>query len=417
MRSLDVKKRSVISKIAPKLSKRVLSETKHPRVGRAVLGGFGILLLVGTFLAVWVLPEAKLTLSVRSEPVTRDLEIKVDANRAEASSEELVVSGKFVDREIVGSKAGAATGSKNVGKTASGFVSIYNFSKTTLVLKAATTVLTINGKKYFFTQDVGGIRPTAKIGLEDQEVDQTSLIPPVPLVAAGPGEEYNLPKGARLEIENEVFGKQPKALYAIAADGITGGSTREIKVVTQNDIDNAFTALSQILIGKARIELMEKNPKIKLQDNSVNTEVLEKQTAAVPGNEQAEFDVHMKVKIRALVYDESEVQKIISERISRLLPEGRALKPDAQRLTSHFSSVDLPHGQGVLSNHFEGDIIYHVDKNELVEKIRGKTVEEIRDILLSRPEIDQVEISLTPFWVKKVPSLRSRIDITLHNAS
>ena len=137
--------------------------------------------------ALFYLPSAAITVKARSEPVARDFEIRVDPSAAAASSIELAIPAKTIDREVEGSKTAQATGQRNIGKTASGFVSIYNFSKTTLILKAATTELTANGRKYYFTQDVGGIRPTARIGLEDQEIDETSLIPPVPIVAAGAG--------------------------------------------------------------------------------------------------------------------------------------------------------------------------------------------------------------------------------------
>ena len=352
------------------------------------------------------LPQAAITVKARSEPVTRDFEIRVDQNLQSASSADLAIPGKIIEREVSGQKKFTATGTKNVGKTASGFVTIYNFSNTTLILKKDTTELTINGRKFFFTQDASGIRPTARIGLEDEEIDETSLVPPAPLVASAPGEEFNLPVGARLEINNFAFGAQPKILYAVATAGISGGSTKLAKFVTQGDIDSAYLALSRELLDESRGEILE---------NAFTSQVVEQQSESPAGTETAEFRVNMKMKIRALTYDEAQLKNIIYERIKRLLPKEKILSEDSARIDVKFASLDLSQGQGILQAHFEGAIVYLLDQTELLEKIRGKSADEIREIFLSKPEIDSLEVRFSPFWVKSAPKLRGKIQIQIQD--
>lgn len=377
---------------------------------KAIAGSGGVALLLLLLFSFLILPEARVTVTVRSEPVTKDFDIRVDKNLDKPDATELSVPGKVVEQEISGNKTFSATGSRNVGRAASGFVNIYNFSKTTLILKAQTTTLTANGRKYRFTQDVGNIRPTALLGLENQEVDPSSLIAPVPIAAVGPGEEYNLSKDTRMEIENEAFGKQPKILYAMASENIAGGTTQSIKVVTAADIASAYTGLAQELVNGARQALVSQNPTVKLLDNAVTSETLEQKSAQNPGAEVPDFEVSMKIKLNALTYDENNVRTVIVERIKRLLPANKKLVADVgTRLQASFLHLNIPDGQGVLSAHFEGQIVYQVDQQELQEKIRGKTMEEIREILLSRPEIEKVDIKFYPFWVKKAPNFGKKV--------
>ncbi|OGE79416.1 MAG: hypothetical protein A2751_05270 [Candidatus Doudnabacteria bacterium RIFCSPHIGHO2_01_FULL_46_14] len=417
MKNLDIVRKDSLGpvKTAPKIftpSPEVPArQVLRPRYKlRALVAAVFLIALVVGGLYIF-LPQATITVKARTEPVARDFEIRVDQNTITASSADMTVPGKIIEREVSGQKQYASTGTRNIGKTASGFVSIYNFSKSTLILKAQTTVLTANGRKYFFTQDATGIRPTARIGLEDEEIDETSLAAPVPLVAAAAGEEYNLPAGTRLEIQNEAFGAQPQKLYAVAGEGISGGTTRIAKLVTQNDLDTAYQALASELLDQTRAELTKDDPGARVLDNAFTSQILEQQSQTAVGTETASFEVSGRVKIRALAYDEKDVRKIIFEMIKRLLPEQKILLENSATVDASFLSLSLDQAAGTLSAHFQGTIVYRLDREELREKVRGKTTEEIREIMLSKPEIDSLEVQFSPFWVKSAPKLRPKIKI------
>lgn len=382
--------------------KSIARKTKTVTASASVLA---VLLLLLVF---FILPEASIKVTARTEAVTRDFEIRVDKNASEADFAALTVPGKQIEQEVEEEKAYPSTGVKNIGRKASGFVYLYNFSKTTLILKAQSTVLTVGDRKYYFTQDVGGIRPTALIGLEEQEVDPTSLIAAVPVAAAEPGEKYNLAKGARLEVENQVFGKQPKSLYAIVAEDVSGGSTKELKYAQSADIENAYTALAA--------ELVEKEIANFGTSASVSSAVLEKSSQTQTGAEVPEFKVKVKVKLTGLSFDNDDIQKIITKRIERLLPENKSLRAgDGTRTTSRFISIDAAAGTAVVASHFESEIVYKIDTEELAERARGKTADEIKEIFLSRPGIASVEVKLYPGWAKRTPRLASKIYLKVQN--
>lgn len=420
MRSLDIKPITIKNKKGVGL-KAVQRTAVTPQKTWPKVVGFLVVLLIlfAVLFALYVLPEARIQITPGTEPITRDFEVRVDKNQETPNPSELAIRGKLFEEEISGSKTYSSTGSKNIGHTASGFVHIYNFSKTTLILRKDTTVLTAGNKKYFFTQDVGNIRPTALIGLEEQEVDPSSLIPPVPVVAAGSGEQYNLPVGVRLEIENEVLGKQPKVLYAVVAENISGGTTKEVRVVTEADLNSAYSALAKELVSNSRSKLVAQDPESRLLDSGLVTAILEQKSSVAADTESAEFEAYVKIKLRALFYNEKDLRSVITQRIKRLLPENKVLKEDKgfSRLQSNFLNINYDQGLGILSNHYEGTIVYQVDTAELLEKVKNKTPEEIREILLSRPEIAAVKIKFYPFWVKKAPKFTKKIYLEIMETS
>lgn len=393
----------------------VLEKPRKPKRAflKYVAGILILLILAVYFLGFYILPEARIEVIARTEPVARDFEVRVDKGLQEPNFAELAVPGKILEEELTDAKTYPSTGTRNIGQKASGFVSIYNFSKTTLILRAGTTVLLSGGREYFFTQDVSGIRPTALIGLEDQEVDPSSLVSPVPVAAEAAGPEYNLPKNARLEISNEAFGQNSKTLYAMVAEDISGGTTKEIKIVTESDISSAYQSLSNELIARAKQELFAKYGVTAL-DNAMTADVLEPRASVAPGTETSEFQVSVKVRVRAFVFSEQEVKSIAVERIKRLLPENKVLEEGGgSRFSAQFASVSIQEGLGILVAHFEGRIIYQIDKGGLIDKIKGKNVEEIKEILLSRPEVESAKIKFYPFWVKRAPKLARKIRLEL----
>ena len=137
-RIFDIKPRRALKPVVQPKPKPALTETlKAPVLTRSKrafpksVSGILILVAVATYVLVaYVLPEARIEIQARAEPVARDFEIRVDSRLAEPDFAGAAVPGKILEEELVGSKSHASTGVRNIGRKASGFVYIYNFSKT-----------------------------------------------------------------------------------------------------------------------------------------------------------------------------------------------------------------------------------------------------------------------------------------------
>ncbi len=373
-----------------------------------------VALVVIVFALVVLLPQAEIIVYARSEPITRDLEIAVDRTAKSVDSGKLVIPGEIITKELSDTKTFQTSGVKQIGDKAAGTVRIYNFTKNTLTLKASTTTLLINGKKYYFTKDATGIRPTATIGQgEEQEVDQSSLTAAIPIVAEVAGEPYNLSANQKFEIVNAALGISQN-VYAINEVPLTGGTTKTINILSQADVDRAVTEMTDHLATLAEEELAQDPSSAgkKVLPTGSNKEILAKTANKNVGDEAKEFDMTIIGRLTGLAYNEDSVESVMLDRINAVLSEDRYLLENGKRdITARFKTIDLPKGVGVLSVHFETVVAYRVITGDLSNALEGKTASEIKEILLTKPEIDRVDVNFSPFFVNKAPRFNGKIYI------
>ncbi len=373
-----------------------------------------LVLAIAVFALAVLLPQAQITVYARSEPITRDMEITVDKNAKTIDSGKQIIPGEMVVKELSDTKTFQTTGTKQIGDKAAGSVVIYNFTKNTLTLKAATTVLTIGGKKYYFTKDAVGIRPTAKIGEgEDQEIDRSSLTAPIPVVAETPGEAFNLSANQQFQIVNSALG-QNQNVYAINEVPISGGTTKTISILSQADLDRAVVQMTDELSTLAEAELTQDSntADLKILPTGSTKEILAKTANKNVGDEAKEFDMTIIGRLSGLAYKEESIKSLMIDKISTVLSEDKYLLENGKKdVTARFKSLDLVAGRGILSVHFETVAAYRVSSGDLSKSLAGKTAPEIKEILLTKPEIDRVDVEFSPFFVHKAPKFNGKIYI------
>ncbi len=370
-------------------------------------------LVLAVFGLAVLLPQARITVYARSEPVTRDIEVSIDKNIRTINSTNLTIPAEPISKEISHTKNFPATGVKLDGTKATGNIQLYNFTKNTLTLRAATTTLIVDGKRYSFARDVTGLRPTARIGVgSEQEIDESSLIAPVPIVAQDIGANFNIGTNVRLEVQNAALGQAD--VYAVTQGPISGGTSTETKILSQQDIDNATTAMQAELAGLVEAELKGSvsGNDLKIMPNAVTSEILAKTANKEVGVATENFDMTIIARVTGLGFKEQDVKTLVLEKINSVLSEDKYLPEDGkQELTVNLKSVDLNGGSGVLAVHFETVAAYRVENTNLSKILAGKSALEIKEILLTKPEIDRVDVRFSPFFVNKAPRFNGKIYI------
>ncbi len=370
-----------------------------------------VLVMVVFGLAV-LLPQATITVYARSEPISRDTEISIDKSATAVDSSKLLIPAVPVSQEVTQTKNFPTTGTKQIGTNATGSVTIYNFTKNTLTLKAATTTLVANGKKFVFVKDATNIRPTARIGTgTDEAIDPTSLTPPVPVTAVDIGADSNLPAGTKFAIQNAALGNTQNV---IAANDLafTGGTSHSVQVMSQQDMDKAIASLTNSISVQAQSDLNSQNSSgdLQLLPQAVTQQVLAKTANKNVGDQTDNFDMTMIAKVSGLAFHQSDAKNLILQQIQSVLSSDKYLLPDAaQKLNATFKSIDLTKGVGVLSVHFETTAAYKVSENDMTKQLAGKTATQIKEILLAKPEIDRVDVEFSPFFVNKAPKFNGKI--------
>ncbi len=395
---------------APRLTEAKKSVASIPsRFGRKYFWGLAGLVLVFFTLAV-LLPQATVTVLARSEPVSRDLEIIVDKNAKEVNSSTLVIPGIPVTKEVSLTKNFQTSGTSATGAKASGSVFLYNFTPFTLTLRASTTTLISNNKKYFFTKDVTGIRATSRSGTV---VNESTTTGPVAIIAELPGDSYNLGPNTKFTIQNAALGNQE--VYAINKTALTGGGTTDgKKTLSEQDLVSARTALTDEILKEAETDLSEEaGQPVRVLNTGVQKTVLADTANKEVGSEADNFDMTLIAKVIGLGFYENDVTDLVATKINEVLSSDKYLVDDADsEYNASFKNLDLAIGRGTLSVHFETVAAYKVDSGGLKKILAGKTGAEIREIMLSKPEVDSVKVDFWPSWmVHKAPRFNGRIEI------
>jgi len=397
--------------------KRVESKKPRLRYHKLATGLVVISLLLILSVMFIILPKATVVVYPRTEPITRDIELSMGTNIAEADPIKLIMPAQKVERTLDVSNKFQSQGKKEVGNKASGTIQIYNFTRSPLNLKAGTTILSVGGKNYVLVSDISQLPPTAYKNAATKEVDERTLAAPVEIRASEGGDSYNLPAGTRMEITNQVFGNKPQYLYAVSATPMTGGTSRFLSVVTEQDINDGKSALEAQALSQLREDLAKDGAV--LADKSYIMEDLQYNTDKAAGIESPNFNASLQVKITGIAFKESTLYKLIYDRIGQTLPDDKYLDTGTQPISYKIKNVDLNNGTAAISAHFEGRAVYKVDLDGMPEELTGKTQNQVSEILRSKTEIDKIETTLAPSWQRNFPwfagkiTVKTQIDDTL----
>jgi len=380
-----------------------------PRYGkrfrRTLIGFVALALVLIIVLVLIVLPRADITAYAKSQPISRDIDLSMDVKAQGADAAKLSMPGTAVDQTQDESDTFQTNGKNEVGTKSQGRVAIYNLTGKPLTLKATTTVLSVGSKNYTFNFDQENIHP-----LPSPTQDQNATV--ADITAQGGGESYNLPAGTRLEITNQSFGSQPQRLYAKTVTQVIGGASRFVSVISKDDLQQAQNSLVKKLADKLRGDLKANN--LTLLDDALTPTVTGFATDKPEGTETPSFNAKANVRIQGLAFDQDQLVKLLRDRLALSLSAGQALQDASQdTMTIKVKNLDLVNGVLSLSIHYESKAIPQLDVSGMRQQIAGKSKEQAGEILLSNPDIEKVDITLSPSWQSSLPRLTSKIHLNI----
>jgi hypothetical protein len=380
----------------------------HNKRVTVIFAATSVLLILAVVFAV--LPKATVAIYPKTEAVIRDIEVSMSTNASSPDSSRLVMPAKRVEESMEVQNRFQSQGKKEVGNKASGTIRIYNFTRSPLNLKAGTTTLNVGTKTYVLASDVNSLKPTTYKNATTKEIDESSLGAPVEIIASQGGESYNLPAGARIEITNQVFGSNPQFLYAKSETAITGGTSRFLSVVSQQDITSSQQTLTDLLLNTVKDKLAQQG--LSIQDKAYAGEVLGFTTDTPAGTESPNFDAALKAKITGLAFSEDSLEKLIRDRIAQTISTDKVILENGDnKLVYKLKNMDINNGLAVFLIHYEGRARIKYGLEDIRSQLTGKSQEEVDAIIKSKVEVDKIEITLAPSWQNSLPWFKGMIKL------
>lgn len=394
-----------------KILKKGRAKVKSSVIKEILISGGVFILLLGIFF-YFKLPRLDLEIWPKAELLSFEEKITIDKNTGEIDLLNKVIPGEILEEEKELWQEFPATGTIIEEEEAEGIIRVYNrySPPVPITLKATTRFLSDSGKNF---------RSLKKIYIPAAKVEGGKIVQSwteIRVVAIETGEDYNIGP-AEFSIPKLAGTPYYYTIYGESFTPMIGGFKRESKQVTQKDIQEAEDFLTKELLASTRASLKNKVPSgFVLFGDTISEEITEVSLFVKEGAVVDQFNVQAKAKATGLIFKKSDLEKIAKEFILPEIPASKELFEESLNLSYTQELIDLEEGKIILNLKFSAKIYPTISKKELSVLFKGKSIEQIREILYeSLPQqISQIKIRFWPFWVKKTPKNIEKINIKLN---
>jgi hypothetical protein len=395
---------------------RVKSGIRVPNFGsfrkKLILGiGSGVLLIAFLVWAIFFAPQATVIITAR----TTDSSANSKVTLGESLSTSL--ASNSIKAAVQQTKKDAsiefeATGSKEVGEKAQGQVVFRNCETMSPQSVPAGTVLS-TGSKNFVTQTIATV-PGGTGGFGG--CSSPGVSSPIAVTAQEIGDTYNIAGNTTLNVAGHSSGSSTVYFKAVASADFTGGSKRQIKVVSSNDVQKTTDQLAQ------QNSDQEKNKLKKEFDDTFTvldqTFKIDRGTPQVsPGLDQ-EVPAGAKPKLTASVtyslsaVTKADVSKFLDEYFKKQLEGTKDQRVYENGLkNANFTDVNANDAGFTASLVATAKIGPKIDDAAIKQTAKGKRYGDIQSSIEAIQGVDDVDVKFWPFWVSSAPNDTNKIKI------
>jgi hypothetical protein len=317
-------------------------------------------------------------------------------------------------------------------KKAEGVIRVYNdYSTSSQVLIATTRFVSAEGKVFRTPVAVtipGGRYEGGKF--VSGEID-------IRVVADQPGVEYNI-SSSTFSIPGFAGTDRYTKFYGKSFQSMTGGFKEEVLKITEEDIKKAEDLLTRQAVEEC-LNLLESelrsediSAKFNYFPGEFRTEIIEKVSLSLAGEEKKEFKFQVKANCQTLLMEKEVLRDFAkdllikeAEENEKISLENSFLSSPAKILTVEESleinyslkKIDFNLKEAALFLNIYSRVYSEIDIYNLKNALSGKSLLETELFLKNQPEIRMAAVSFSPFWVKKVPQDLNKIKIKINLAS
>jgi hypothetical protein len=291
---------------------------------------------------------------------------------------------------------------KEVAEKARGTITIYNaHSSEPQALVKTTRFETSDGKVYRL---VDGITvPGAKI--EDGKVIPSSITATV--IADKAGSEYNI--GAVQKFTIPGFKGSPKyeTFYASSDAPMQGGFIGTVASPSETDLVNAKEIMEEELQKTLRNFMLAQLPnEFMLVDGAEMFRIVSH--TVVPEQASADmFSLLSEAEMSITVFREADVLAMLEKKSE----SQAAVAYDVREHSLAYSVAAFADGALSVPVQYSATLARTIDTEILIEQMRGKSEDEVKTVIFGIPGLDSAEVSLWPFWVRRIPDDPEKIRV------
>lgn len=378
------------------------------------LGGLATLFSLGG-LSVFLLnyiPRATVTLTVSSESLVKSIEVEASTSAEKADVKQRIIPAVVITASAKGKGEEEATGKKEAGEKALGKVTIYNKTEASRNIRKGTIFRRIaveSGGDLAFSlssdisvparSSVTTPQPGFVFGQAEASVSAVVLGPAGNLT---PNQTFSIG-----DLSTADFIAQNK-------ESFLGGAVRLVKVITKEDQQKIFEALSRDLEEKLKADLRSRLVgDQKLEEGALVSTTVKKTFDKNVGDEADKFNLELEKQASALAYSPQALDELLGDILKDLVPVNYELY--SQDKSVSVTGVRTEGGVLKFTAKVKGYIVPRLDIEKIQKDLAGRGLAEANSYLTSLPGIDAARLEVFPvlkFW-QKVPGIKDHITIVV----
>lgn len=370
----------------------------HPKKGKTLAAVLGIIGILGIVLGAYLfLPKAQVKIFVEPKVLEKDTQVTADPKQKTVDENAKIIPGQIVETEVSGSGKGSATGKKQVGDPAKGTVKIINNSSDEQSFSKGS-VISSNGIK--FTLDLS-VNIASTSAISDSKSTKT-----VDVTATDVGADGNLPSGTQ-------FSGLSSGVAIVAEGNFSGGTSKEVTVVSSDDQSKLLAQVSSDLRKQAQQKLQEKLPDKKILEEALNEVVVRKTFNKNVNDQASEVSLNLTVKYKGTAFEDKDLKQIVGKLIDTQVPAGFRLNLQDTETQADVSKLEKD-GKLIFLARFKAKLMPEIDTENVKKIIKGKSAAEAINILKGMENVLGAEIKISPSLpplLQRIPVLGKNINI------
>ncbi len=364
-----------------------------------------VLILVGAYI---FLPKAQVAILIDPKILEKEAQITADPKVTSVDENAKIIPGKLIETDESGTDKAPATGRKQIGDPAKGGVIVYNLSSNKVSLPQGTVLTGPNNTKFTLDGSVSIASQSSTIG-----ADFTTVTTPGKansgVTAQTIGPDGNLPAATKLN----VAGYTDSAVVAKVDSALSGGTSKDVQVVTSDDQKKLLASLASTLRQKAQADLQGKVP----EGQKILTEALA-ETLGSPsyskkvGEQASEFGLTLTVHYKGTTYADSDLKNIVSKLVEVNVPSGFDFNLAEAETQADVGKLEKD-GRLIFNAKFQAKLIPKMDLEKIKKDLANKSPMAAADYLKNMENVVGSEIHIKP----SLPGPLQRLPILAKNIS
>lgn len=360
--------------------------------------GAVITLLIIALGILFFYPQATIALTVPGEDFNQSIDITGKKDQKQSDFTNAVIPAQIVEVVKDSKQNFPATGKKNVGQKAQGTVSFTNSWSADTKKISSGTRLTKDNLTFLTTSDITipGATPTLSQGqvvITPGKINAT-------IQASDAGDNYNIDPG-RFTLPDLPSDQQDK-IYAESTAKFTGGSTQQITVVSQDDVERAKESVRTDIAKAAKKDLADQAKGLMLLDKAIQVDTQSATPSVSVGSQADNFDLSVKALARGMAFTEATFRDVFLAKVKEKVPQDKQLilsGTDQDEIIASVKDLNLDEGKITITGSIKTKIGPKIDTDSLRVQSAGKKTNDIQSHAKSIAGVQDALVTVKPDWL------------------